>query len=487
MRKTKIICTLGPATDADGVLRDIMRSGMNVARINFSHQTHEDHHRRIETIKALRKELDLPIALLADTRGPEIRLGDFAEKSVTLKSGQYFTLTTGRILGNDKQASISYAGLPGDISPGSNILLDDGLIQMQVENLSDTEIGCRVLNDGAISSHKSINVPQMRLNMPFISSDDRSDLRFAVEEGFDFIAASFTRSAADILQLRGELERLNCNWIRIIAKIENHEGVSNIDEILNVADGIMVARGDLGVEIPLEEVPVIQKKLIKKAYRAGKQVITATQMLDSMMHNPRPTRAETTDVANAIYDGTSAIMLSGETAAGKYPVETVKTMARIAERTENDIDYKKRFRLREESDLYNVTNAISHATCSAAHDLSASAIITVTTSGRTARMISKYRPACGIIGCSPIPRVVRQMNMSWGVTPLQVKVQTSTDDLFISTVGKAEQAGLLKDGDLVVITAGVPLGVSGTTNMIKIHVVGDPLEPDLSAPHIDPA
>ena len=474
IRKTKIICTLGPATDDPQVLRQLMINGMDVARVNFSHQTHPEHLERIRVLKEMRDELHIPVALLADTKGPDIRLGKLEPNKIILNEGQTFTLTTVEMVGNEQRASISFEGLPHDVSRGSTILIDDGLIELVVEAVSDTDITCRVVNGGEISSNKGVNVPGVELSMPFVSGRDRADIRFAVENDFDFIAASFTRTAQDIMLIREELDRLGCKNMRIIAKIENMQGVANIDDILTVVDGIMVARGDLGVEIPLEEVPVIQKELIKKAYNEGKQVITATQMLDSMMHNPRPTRAEATDVANAIYDGTSAIMLSGETAAGQYPVEAVKTMARIACRTERDIDYKKRFRMRMEIDLCSVTNAISHATCAAAHDLSAAAIITVTKSGVTARMISKFRPACPIIGCSTSDKVVRQMNLSWGVSPLLMEEKDNTDDLFAHAVDVAQAAGYIQDGDLAVITAGVPLGVSGTTNMIKVHVVGEP-------------
>lgn len=475
-RKTKIICTLGPTTDKEGVLKSMMLAGMNVARFNFSHQDHETHLRRIKQIKDLREELNLPIALLADTKGPEIRLGQLEPSKVTLKTGQSFILTTKELIGNESRASVTYEGLPKDVKRGFTILIDDGLIEMEVTSVTNNEITCLVKNGGEIASNKGVNVPGVDLSIPYISSRDRSDIRFAVENDFDFIAASFTRSADDILMIREELDRIGNSDIKIIAKIENAQGVSNIDQIINVVDGIMVARGDMGVEIALEEIPVIQKKLIKKAYIAGKQVITATQMLESMMHNPRPTRAETTDIANAIYDGTSAIMLSGETAAGQYPVEAVETMARIALRTESDIDYKKRFNHRSEMeiDLCSVTNAISHATCAAAHDLSAAAIITVTKSGTTAKMISKFRPDCPIIGCSTSEKVMRQMNLSWGVTPLLLCEQASTDQLFASAVEKSVEAGLIKEGDLVVITAGVPLGQSGTTNMMRVHVVGEP-------------
>ena len=473
-QRTKIICTLGPATSDLETIKNMMLAGMDVVRVNFSHQDHATHLERIKVVQQAREELDLPIPLLADTRGPEIRLRDIEGGKVTLQAGQSFILTSENIIGNNKKASITFGNLPLDVSKGTAILIDDGLIEMVVESVAGSEIKCRVLNGGAISSHKGINVPGVSLSMPFISAADRSDIRFAVENDFDFIAASFTRSAKDIIDLRKELDRLGGSDIKIISKIENAEGVANIDEIIEVSDGIMVARGDMGVEIALEEIPSIQKMLIKKAYTAGKQVITATQMLESMMHSPRPTRAETTDVANAIYDGTSAIMLSGETAAGDYPVEAVKTMARIAARTERDIDYKKRFYQRRfDIDLCSITNAISHATCAAAHDLSASCIITVTKSGETAKMISKFRPSCTIIGCSPSEKIVRQMNLSWGVFPIKVEEKSNSDELFKAAVDESVAHGLVSDGDLVVITAGMPLGVSGTTNMMKINVVGE--------------
>jgi pyruvate kinase len=475
MRKTKIICTLGPATDNDDVLRQMMLAGMNVARLNFSHSTHDEHKRRAEQVKRLRKELGLPVALLADTKGPEIRLGNFENSEVELQQGEHFTLTTEDVIGNEKISSISYKKLPEDISKGTHILIDDGLIELEAEAITGNEILCKVLNGGPVSSHKSINVPGATLNMPFLSSADRSDIRFAVENDFDFIASSFTRSEQDIILLREELHRHNGENIRIIAKIENSSGVANINAILPIVAGVMVARGDLGVEIPLEEIPSIQKKIIKKAYSSGKIVITATQMLESMIHNPRPTRAETNDVANAIYDGTSAIMLSGETAAGHYPVETVRTMAKIALRTEKDIDYKKRFKERDDDDLCNITNAISHATCSAAHDLEARAVITVTKSGTTAKMLSKYRPSCPIIGCSTDEKTVRQLNLSWGVAPLLMAEESTTDGLFQAAINVAAQNNLITDGDLTVITAGVPIGMPGTTNMLRIHVIGDPL------------
>ncbi len=471
-RKTKIVCTLGPSTESDEVLREMMRSGMNVARLNFSHGTHETHGRTIERVKRLREELGMPIGIMLDTKGPEIRVGNFAEHKVHLKKGQTFTLCTAEIAGDDKRVSISYKELPHDVKEGSTILIADGLVSMTVTAVTDTEITCRVDNEGEISDHKGVNVPGAHLTMPFLSDRDCDDILFGVEQEVDFVAASFTRCAEDVLEIRKLFSLKGSRDISVIAKIENMQGVKNIDEILRVSDGIMVARGDLGVEIPLEEVPVIQKMLIHKAYSSGKQVITATQMLESMSQNPRPTRAEATDVANAIYDGTSATMLSGETAAGQYPVEALRTMARIAQRAEEDINYIKRFKERENERTPDVTNAISHATVTSAHDLGAAAILTVTKSGRTARMISKYRPNCPIICCAMDERVCRRLALSWGVIPLIIEEAMNTDDLFERAVEAGEKAGLLHDGELVVMTAGVPLGISGTTNLMKVHVVG---------------
>ena len=472
MRKTKIICTLGPASEDEQVIREMMIEGMNVARFNFSHGSYEEHMKKFEMVKKVRKELDLPIATLLDTKGPEIRIGTFKDGKVTLKKGQTFILTTNEVEGTSDMVSISYKNLVKDVKVGNSILIDDGLVDLEVTNVTEHEIVCRVKNDGVISNRKGVNVPNVSLTMPFISEKDYEDIIFGIEHGFDFVAASFTRTADDILQIRKIFQEHKCNHMNIIAKIENMQGVENIDEIIRVSDGIMVARGDMGVEIPMEDVPVIQKLIIKKVYNAGKQVITATQMLDSMMKNPRPTRAEATDVANAIYDGTSAIMLSGETAAGLYPIEALKTMVKIATRAEKDIDYQGRFKKRESLSNPDVTNAISHATCTTAGDLNAAAIITVTKSGKTARMISKYRPSCPIIGCSTYDYVCRQLNLSWGVTPLKIGEEQSTDDLFEHAVEATERAGIVSPGEVTVITAGVPLGISGTTNLIKVHVVG---------------
>ncbi len=472
LRKTKIVCTMGPNLFEKGLVRQLMLSGMDVARFNFSHDTHENHLKRYKEVCRLREELGLPVATMLDTKGPEIRTGDFADGKVVLDAGQLFTLTTEDVLGDETRVSVTYKNLPRDVRPGSSILIDDGLVGLTVEHVTDTEVCCRVNNGGAVSNHKGVNIPGAHLSMPFVSPKDRDDILFAVENGFDFIAASFTRNADDIMQIRHIMQEKGCDSIRIIAKIENMEGVQNIDEILRVADAIMVARGDMGVEIPLEDVPALQKMLIKKCVAVGKPVITATQMLDSMMKNPRPTRAEATDVANAIYDGTSAIMLSGETAAGAYPVEAVETMARIALRAEADIDYIARFARIQNQGSPDVTGAISHATVTSANDLKASAIITVTKSGQTARVISRFRPNCTIVGCTTSETVWRQLNLSWGVVPLIIDEEENTDDLFEHAVNAAQHAGLIKDGELVVLTAGVPLGIPGTTNLMKVHVVG---------------
>ena len=473
MRKTKIVCTIGPATDDENIMRELMQAGMNVARFNFSHGDYETHEKRFRQIEKLRKELDLPVATLLDTKGPEIRLGKFVDdKPVEIFDGDQYTLTTEDILCTNEVGSISFKKLPRDVSIGTRILINDGVIELLAEKVTKNEIICRVIHGGTLSNNKGINVPGVKLSMPYLSDNDMNDLEFGAKMGFDFIAASFVRSAADINYLRKFTHSLGWFDVRIIAKIENSDGVENIDEILEAADGIMVARGDMGVEIPFEQIPAIQKDLIHKGYNAGKQVVTATQMLESMITNPRPTRAEITDVANAIYDGTSAIMLSGETAAGAYPVETVKTMALIAETTEKNIDYKGEFSERRSNPDGNVAEAIAHATVTTAHDLDARAIITVSLGGQTARLISKYRPCCPIISCTMSDIVCRQMNMSWGVIPFIIDEKNSTDDLFDAAVEAAESHRLVQDGDLVAITAGVPLGGSGTTNLMKVEKIG---------------
>ncbi len=471
MRKTKIVCTLGPATDNEEVLRQMMLEGMNVARCNFSHATYDEHKKRMDMIKKLRKEVGQPVAILLDTKGPEVRVKNFKDGRVTLEEGQLFTLTADEVEGTKDKVSVTYNRLYEDLEVGMRVLIDDGLIEMTVEQVDRTNIVCRVINGGVVSNHKGVNVPDVDLSMPYISDKDREDILFGISQDVDFIAASFVQKKEDILQLRRLLEKNGGSDIKIIAKIENAQGVTNIDDIIEVSDGIMVARGDMGVEILYEEVPVIQKKIIKKVYRTGKQVITATQMLESMIKNPRPTRAETTDVANAVYDGTSAIMLSGETAAGAYPVEAVKTMVRIAERTEQDVDYRKRFYQSARETDTDITNAICHASCTTALDLNAKAIVTVTKSGTSARMLSKYRPESDIISCATTEKVCRQLSLTWGVTPIVIKEEKEVFHLFDKAIQAAVKMKLLGAGDLTVITSGVPIGVSGTTNMMKVQVV----------------
>ncbi len=467
MRKTKIICTIGPACEGEERLRELMLAGMNVARFNFSHGSHEEHKVKFERVNKISGELGLPVATLLDTKGPEIRLKTIENGRTELTRGQKFALTTEEVIGNSERVSITYKNLKNDVSVGTTILIDDGLIEMVVDEIDETDIICTVVNGGPISNNKGVNVPGASLSMPYISDVDRSDIMFGCDMGFDYLAASFVRCREDILEVRGILKECGSN-MKIIAKIENMQGIRNLDEILEASDGIMVARGDMGVEIPMEEVPVVQKRMIKKAEALGKHVITATQMLESMIKNPRPTRAETTDIANAIYDGTTAIMLSGESAAGLYPVEAVRTMARIAERTEQDINYRGRMKSRTEIDTMDITTAISHATCTTAMDLQAAAIITVTISGFTAGMIAKYKPQCPIIACSVSPGICRQLNLYWGVTPVWIKRENCAEDLLEKAVHAAEEAGYIKKGDRVVLTAGVPLGVSGNTNMIRV-------------------
>ena len=471
IRKTKIVCTLGPAVDDENILRQMILEGMNIARFNMSHGNHEEHGARLAMLKRLREDLKVPVAALLDTKGPEIRLGDFEQKQVVLKQGQLFTLTTSEILGNKESAYITYAGLPYDVTPGNRILIDDGLVEMEVESVVGEEIRCLVKNTGVISARKGVNVPGVSLSLPFINEKDYNDLRFAVEQGFDFVAASFTRTVEDMREIKHILKELGGERIKVIAKIENSQGVENLDEILSLADGVMVARGDMGVEIPLEEVPVIQKEIIGKVYGAGKQVITATQMLDSMMQYPRPTRAEANDVANAVYDGTSAIMLSGETASGKYPLECIRTMVRIAGRTEQDIDYRKRFLQNKLPTEGSITNAISKATVNAAMELNARAIVTVTESGRTAYMISRYRPFCPVIACTPKEQTYRQLALSWGIIPLLIDEKEDLDELFEEAIQAVVKASHAKEGDVLVLTAGVPIGTFGTTNLLKVHSI----------------
>ncbi len=468
MRKTKIICTIGPASESVEKLRELMQAGMNVARFNFSHGTHEVQKAKFEKVLQVRKELGLPVATLLDTKGPEIRLRDFEGGKVELVSGQRFILTTEEMMGTAEKAAISYKNLTNDISVGTTILIDDGLIEMQVEEIVGEEIVCHVVNGGFVSNHKGVNVPGVSLSMPYISEVDKADILFGVEMGFEFLAASFTRCKEDVLEIRKILKEHNSD-MKIIAKIENMQGIQNLEEILEVSDGIMVARGDMGVEVPMEEVPVLQKKMIKMANAQGKHVITATQMLESMIKNPRPTRAEATDIANAIYDGTTAIMLSGESAAGLYPVEAVQTMAKIAVSAEKDIDYHHRMMQNRASvEKDDITTAIAHATCSTAMDLDAAAIITVTLSGFTAAAIARFKPGCPVIGCAMSERVCAQMNLLWGVKPILLKKEVDAEELFKDAVEEAKKAGHVKAGDTVVITAGVPLGIAGKTNMIRV-------------------
>lgn len=471
MRKTKIVCTLGPSTDNEDVMRQLMIEGMNVARLNFSHGGYEEHRKRMDMVKKIRKELKKPVAVLLDTKGPEVRVKQFKGGKITLKEGQLFTLTSEETEGTEEKVSVTYPRLYEDLEEGMKVLIDDGLIEMRVEKVKQSDIVCRVINGGTVSDNKGINIPDVNLSMPYLGEKDREDILFGIGQDVDFIAASFVRCKEDVLQLRRLLDKNGGEAVKIISKIENMQGVEKIDEIIEASDGIMIARGDMGVEIPYEEVPVIQKMIIKKVYQVGKQVITATQMLESMIKNPRPTRAEATDIANAVYDGTSAIMLSGETAAGAYPVEAVRTMVKIAERTERDVDYRRRFFNHDRKANPDITDAICHATCTTAHDLNAKAIVTVTKSGRCARMISRYRPASDIIGCATTEKVCRQINLAWGVTPILIKEEKDVFDLFERALGAAEKMKLLEKGDLTVITSGVPIGISGTTNMIKVQNV----------------
>ena len=471
MRKTKIICTLGPSTDKDGVLRELIANGMNVARFNFSHGSHEEHKGRLDLLKSLREELGKPVAALLDTKGPEIRLKDFKNGTEMLEAGQTFTLTTRDVEGTKEICSITYKDLPQDVAPGGTIMLDDGLIKLQIQTVNDTDIVCTVLNNGKIKNKKGVNVPGVHLSMPYMSQRDRDDIIFGAQQGFDFIAASFVRTAQDVYDIRNLLNEYDSD-IRIIAKIENREGVNNIDSILAAADAVMVARGDLGVEIDFTELPGIQKNIIERSFSFGKPIVTATQMLDSMIVNPRPTRAEISDVANAIYDGTSAIMLSGETAAGAYPVDALKTMSAIAERTEQE-NHSRFAPLAENTGKISVSDATAHAACLTAKDVNAAAIVTVSESGNTARLLSKYRPEQPIIACVMKEQVQRQLALSWGITPLMMPLAHSTDELIEMSTSLAKENGYLHNGELAVVTAGVPVGVSGTTNMIKIHMVGN--------------
>lgn len=472
MLRTKIVCTIGPSSEKVPVLMKMMQAGMNVARLNFSHGTHEEHLRRVTSIREAAGKTGKNIAVMLDTKGPEIRLGYLEKEPVLLEAGKRVTLTVNDERGSESLLPVNYKGLPRDVCPGDRILIADGLIELRVIDKTRKTVECEIINGGELTSQKGVNLPGIVVNLPAVTDRDVDDILFAIKNGFDFIAASFIRKANDVLGIRQIVEESG-GHLDIIAKIESREGLNNLDEIIKVSDGIMVARGDLGVEIPVEEVPLVQKKIIEKCNRAGIPVITATQMLESMIHNPRPTRAEASDVANAIFDGTDAIMLSGETAAGKYPLETVQTMVRIAIKAETSPDYEEITMRRSRSQACTVTDAISHATCTISEDLEASAIITSTETGHTSRMMSKYRPRSPVVAVTPEEKVLRKMALVWGVQPLLVNRTNNTDSMISEAIESSLKAGLINPGDLVVITAGVPVGVHGTTNLVKVHTVGE--------------
>jgi len=474
MKKTKIVCTLGPSSSDESIIEEMLHSGMNVARLNFSHGTHEEHKELINRFRKVRDRLGLPAAVMLDTKGPEIRLGNFENGSVVLKDGNEFTLTSNEVSGTENHATISYGTLPRQLQPGNDVLIDDGSVSLKVLECSDTDIVCKIINGGKIGNHKGVNVPKVHLEMEYLSDRDKSDLLFGIENDVDFIAASFVRSKEDVIELRKFLDYNGGHTIKIISKIENLDGVNNFDEILKHSNGIMVARGDMGVEIEYERLPGIQKKFIKSCYQAGKMVITATQMLESMINSPHPTRAEITDVANAVFDGTSAIMLSGESAMGKYPVVAVKVMAKIAEQAERDAFEMKAYSgIKYDMDSTDTTNAICDATCTTARDLNAKAIIAVTKFGHTARRMSKFRPYEPIVAATPDVKTFHQLSLSWGVYPVMSKNQLSSDDLFRHAIACAKQIDLVSDGDRVVITAGIPLDTAGNTNILKVEFVGN--------------
>lgn len=472
MRKTKIICTLGPAVDDEDMIRKLILAGMNAARFNFSHGTHESHLAQLQKLRHVRDELGLPVAAILDTKGPEIRIKTFQDGRIELQKGDTFTLTTADCEGGTDKVSVTYLNLHKEVAPGNHILVDDGLIDLLVEKIDGQEIVCTVENGGPLSNNKSINIPDVHILLPSLTEKDKEDLKFAVEQDFDFIAASFVRKAGDVEDIRAYLNECGGQNIRIISKIENREGVDNLDAIIDVSDGVMVARGDLGVEIPAHEVPILQKKMIKATTMAGKPVITATQMLDSMIRNPRPTRAEVSDVANAVFDGTSCVMLSGETASGKYPIEALSTMVNTVTAAEEAIDYWGRFRERSLLPVVSgISDAITHSCCLTAMDLNASAILAATRSGYTAKVISRFRPACPIVALCQNESTRRQLAISWGVHPYLSGEVDSTDRMFSLAVDVARKENAVQIGDTVVITAGVPLGQSGTTNLIKAQIV----------------
>ncbi|MBR2336004.1 MAG: pyruvate kinase [Clostridia bacterium] len=471
-RKTKIVCTMGPASLKECVIEEMLKNGMNIARFNFSHGTHEYHKEGIELFRKVRDRLKMPAAVLLDTKGPEIRIGTFENKKITLHTGDIFTLTSKDVAGSAEMVSITYKELPREISIGTKILIDDGRLELRVTDVTDTDIVCRVIIGGELSERKGVNIPNMHLNMPYISEQDEKDLRFGIEMDVDFVAASFVRSKNDVIELRKLLNYYGGHDIKIIAKIENNEGVENFEEILANSDGIMIARGDMGVEIEFEKLPGIQKKFIRKCYSAGKMVITATQMLETMIHSLTPTRAEITDVANAVFDGTSAVMLSGETAMGDHPAHVVSVMAKITERAEQDALEMKIYQgISHDADFSDMTNAICDAACTTARDIRARAIIAVTKSGTTARRVSKFRPSEPIVAATPDIKTYHQLSLSWGVYPVLALNQDDTDRLFLHAIDCARQLDIVSKGDKVVITAGVPLKLSGTTNLLKVQVV----------------
>ena len=471
LRKTKIICTLGPAVDNEEQICALIKGGMNAARFNFSHGSHPEHLERLNRLKAVRDRMGAPIATILDTKGPEIRIKSFEAKNVELNAGDTFTLTVDDVPGTAAKVSVTYAKLNQEVEPGQVILVDDGLVAIRVQEIKGSDIVCRVENGGTLSANKSLNIPGAHIQLPALTEKDVADIRFGVENDFDFIAASFVRRAADVEAVREVLRECGGDSVKIIAKIENQEGVDNIDDILASADGVMVARGDLGVEIPAAKVPFLQKQMIRKGLQAGKPVITATQMLDSMMRNPRPTRAEVSDVANAVYDGTGCVMLSGETAGGKYPIEALAAMVDIITETETAIDYWKKFEELQTTASSNVNDAITHTCCLTARDLNASAILTATYSGKSARMICRFRPACPVAAMTMREKTRRQLAICWGVVPFLTGEVNSTDRIFSLTTEVAVKEGLVRPGDTVVITAGVPLGKSGSTNLIKAQVI----------------
>ncbi len=473
MKKTKIVCTLGPATDSKELIKELILNGMNVARLNFSHGDYAEHAGRIQKIKEVRKELGIPVAIMLDTKGPEIRTGELKEGKIELEKGQAVTLTGEKIVGDEKRLSISYPNLPAELCPGNLILIDDGLIQLEVKSIEGTEINCQVMNGGCLGSRKSINIPGVNIELPALTDKDRKDIVFAIEQKMDFIAASFVRKPEDVLEIRKVIEQNNGQLTHIIAKIENQEGVEKIDQILKVCDGVMVARGDLGVEIPAEEVPLVQKSLIRKCNLLGKPVITATQMLDSMMRNPRPTRAEVGDVANAVFDGTDAVMLSGETAAGCYPIEAVKTMYNIVVQSENSEEYANR--KKPEHGERTITNAVSEGACEIFRQLNAKSIMAVTSSGQTARMISKYRPDCMILAVTDKVTTVRRLALVWGVESIYIPEFKDTDSMIENSVKQAVELDYVKFGDIVIVTRGSNPRVQGNSNMIIVHPIGKPL------------